>query len=223
MENTVEMTPGERSLFRSFTIREDRLEAGQLTGAERRALEQLRTMQALLGRKYPGSVLEGVSFHPGWGIKNSPELSFRAQGTDTVCTAVLTASRDGEYRLSDNYWGLLVQEQARELAQQLLPNIGVRVRIRSLMGDEVGEGLSFRDACERHLNLIPHFQFTVLPDQLPPRLSGDWREWVTQAGLYGFFQFYLSTGDSSEPSLYMGSFTVPCPPRKSKEASSSWH
>lgn len=215
MNRQSEMTPEERNLFRSFTIREDRLEAGNLTEPELRVLEQLRVMRELLRVKYPGSALEPVRLQPGWNRFSPQELTFRGSASELLCTAVLTRREDGSFSLADNYWGALVQEEACALARRLLPCARLSVLIRSLMGDEVREDLSFQEACRQRLPFLAHFRVTVLPNQLPRRLLEQWQELVEQGGLYGFFQFYLSTGDNSEAPLYLGSFSVPCLPRES--------
>lgn len=220
MQTNPVMTADEIRLFRGFTIREERLESGRLTRPELAALEQLRTMLERLREKYPGSALEPVRFQPGWGVSRRPELRFRGAGSRELCTAVLTVSSQGEARLSDNYWGALVQPQAVALASRLFPALRIEAVIRSLMGDEVGAGLSFRSACDRRLPFCPHFQVTVLPGQLPPRLLDDWRERAEQAGLYGFFQFRFSTGEPGEEPLGLGSFGIPCPHPKEREVSS---
>ncbi|MBE5954360.1 MAG: hypothetical protein E7257_09495 [Lachnospiraceae bacterium] len=140
-DEIVEMSDEEVELLCSIYVNEDGIREGKLHDYQQQALEEFRMAKSYLQEKYPGYVYNFYLLSPSDRFDETTEIEFAIDESNGYYT-VRVELVDGEYVITDNFFGYVLEPAfddmlEKKLREAGLSSFGVYTNLSGFVGRDI--------------------------------------------------------------------------------------
>lgn len=123
-DEIIEMTDEEITLLCGFYVNEDRIREGKLHDYQKETLDEFRMAKSYLQEKYPGYTYDFFSISPSDKTQSYTKVEFTIDESSGYYS-VMVELLNGEYVVTDNFYGYVLGAAFDEMLEQKLSEAGL--------------------------------------------------------------------------------------------------
>ena len=189
----ITMTGKEKELLAAVYPNEDMIKDGQLFGYEEETLREIRAGETYMKEKYPEESFEIVSIEPA--NKFYPWTTLHMESPEYGAFKTVVTPENGEYRYSEDFYGLLLRKTYDEKISQILGEGGITAAaytdFYSPMGEEAGRDTTPEELIALKSGLPRDTHLFVEDTGDKDETAGKAADILRSAGVYGSYTLYF--------------------------------